>query len=628
MPWTRGPNVCAMEEVNGGSRKRYYADCMAFIPRRICEKPTFVRYHCCTGYEKEDNGRSTGCQAVKPVDNLLQMTHHLFLRDFRKYLRTSGFEDLLSDMSTTYTVFVPQNKAFNELPQDIKDHLSIKSPTDRNLLLYHIVPNRFQSIDLRNAIEIQTLYRDNQTLLVHKYTNRILTVNCVRIILPNQPATNGIIHVTEQVVRPVERHVTLLDVLTLDDRFVEFVTALVMTSISTELKTAVHYTVFAPTDAAFRSVDRASLNRILNDVELLKKLIYYHIIDCCICSAAILGPTSVRTLEGQKVNLTCDVIDRLTVNDVVCSEVDVMASNGVIHVFDKVLIPDSVKTIGQILDQMGLWTFLEYARDAGMEDILDARQGTEQLTIFAPNDLAFKKLNDSQRKRLRSGDAEVLKVLEYHTVSGKITTKQMVGTEALNTRTTEEENGKALFLNINVEEYSINNARIISGDHVVANGVVHVIDRVLQPPDDSIVDKIKENPQLSTLLNLLQLSGLDSVLEASDQPTWTVFAPTNAAFDRMDDRQLSRLMDNRTELLMFLNYHVLERAVFLSCAVRPRLHFRFQTATKDWIRVKQPKDGDPIRINEHVTVALSDIHGVNGVMHVIDRVLTCPCLRN
>lgn len=52
---------------------------------------------------------------------------------------------------------------------------------------------------------------------------------------------------------------------------------------------------------------------------------------------------------------------------------------------------------------------------------------------------------------MRSGDAEVLKVLEYHTVSGKITTKQMVGTEALNTRTTEEENGKALFLNINVE---------------------------------------------------------------------------------------------------------------------------------------------------------------------------------
>lgn len=111
-----------------------------------------------------------------------------------------------------------------------------------------------------------------------------------------------------------------------------------------------------------------------------------------------MGPTSVRTLEGQKVNLTCDVIDRLTVNDVVCSEVDVMASNGVIHVFDKVLIPDSVKTIGQILDQMGLWTFLEYARDAGMEDILDARQGTEQLTIFAPNDLAFKSMSVPRKK--------------------------------------------------------------------------------------------------------------------------------------------------------------------------------------------------------------------------------------
>ena len=63
---------------------------------------------------------------------------------------------------------------------------------------------------------------------------------------------------------------TLFDVLTRDNRFDEFVAALLITSISTELKSAVHYTVFAPTDAAFRSVDRASLNRIMADVELLK----------------------------------------------------------------------------------------------------------------------------------------------------------------------------------------------------------------------------------------------------------------------------------------------------------------------------------------------------------------------
>lgn len=131
---------------------------------------------------------------------------------------------------------------------------------------------------------------------------------------------------------------------------------------------------------------------------VILELIYYHIVDCSICSAAVLGPTSVRTLEGQKVNLTCDVVDRLTVNDVVCSEVDVMASNGVIHVIDKVLIPDSVKTVGQILDQMELWRFLEYARDAGMEDILEARRGAEQLTIFAPNDDAFKSTSVSRRE--------------------------------------------------------------------------------------------------------------------------------------------------------------------------------------------------------------------------------------
>ena len=56
------PNVCAVEEVMG-SRKRYYSECMTYMPRRICQKQTFIRYHCCTGFEKAEGDDSKGCRA-------------------------------------------------------------------------------------------------------------------------------------------------------------------------------------------------------------------------------------------------------------------------------------------------------------------------------------------------------------------------------------------------------------------------------------------------------------------------------------------------------------------------------------------------------------------------------------
>jgi transforming growth factor-beta-induced protein len=97
----------------------------------------------------------------------------------------------------------------------------------------------------------------------------------------------------------------------------------------------------------------------------------------------------MKSREGQKLNLTCDANDRIRVNDVPVAESDIVALNGVIHVIEELLIPDSVKSIENILEDMSYYKFIEYAQQAGIQDVLSG-DAPGNYTIFVPNDAAFK----------------------------------------------------------------------------------------------------------------------------------------------------------------------------------------------------------------------------------------------
>ena len=62
-----------------------------------------------------------------------------------------------------------------------------------------MVEGRYYITDLLNDMNLPTLYKKNATIKVNRYSNGVVTANCARIILPNQPATNGMIHVLEKV---------------------------------------------------------------------------------------------------------------------------------------------------------------------------------------------------------------------------------------------------------------------------------------------------------------------------------------------------------------------------------------------------------------------------------------------
>lgn len=612
---TKGPNVCAVEEVNG-SRKRYYSECMPRLPRSICGKPTFIRYHCCTGFEKSSDDEK-GCLGVRPITDIVSTANDMHFIDFVKNVDTSGLEMKFSEPGP-YTVFVPHRRGFASLDDGTRHELSTRDQS-KNLLLLHAAEGRYFSHELKDGMELPSLYTDQEQglLKINKYSNGIRTVNCVRVIMGDIVASNGIMHITEKVIKPFPNRGSVMDALISDDRFSELVTALIVSDVGNELRDVTKtFTIFAPTDSAFRSAPPEIINRILTDKELVKKLLRYHQTDPVICSAAIIGKTSMKSREGQKLNLTCDANDRIRVNDVPVAESDIVALNGVIHVIEELLIPDSVKSIENILEDMSYYKFIEYAQQAGIQDVLSG-DAPGNYTIFVPNDAAFKALSRDQNRKLQTDSQYVKSTFRYHVLPAAVTTSDMNDGEMLDTLTQDP-----VRLSIFQQRFGVNSATIVNPNHKVGNGVVHVIDKVLMPPPASALDIIKQDPRLSTFSSVLQTSGLERELDGPGH--FTIFAPSNKAFDRLPRQALEAITKDDAELHKALGYHIVQKTVY-SNSLDPGLNYRFDTLAEDDLHISITNK--TLVVDNRVTVVEADSDTSTGVIHIIDDVLQCPCVQ-
>ena len=96
-------------------------------------------------------------------------------------------------------------------------------------------------------------------------------------------------------------------------------------------------TVFAPTDEAFAKIPEETLNAILADKDKLTKILTYHVVNGSVPAADVTSLESAETLAG--VDIAIDSSDGVKVNDANVVQTDIMASNGIIHVIDSVLLP-------------------------------------------------------------------------------------------------------------------------------------------------------------------------------------------------------------------------------------------------------------------------------------------------
>ncbi|XP_013413814.1 transforming growth factor-beta-induced protein ig-h3 [Lingula anatina] len=636
MPWTRGDNVCAIQEVKG-TRKQYFTECMIYKPKLVCEKPTFVRYRCCSGYEEVAGER--GCTGVKTVENLKVTMMRSRLTTLLDYAKRASL-DRTFETDGPFTIFAPVNQAFRNLPSDLKNQLS--SGGQSSLILYHALDGRVKYNEFRNDQNFPTVLDKQKSIRVNRYSNGVVTVNCARIIMPNQEATNGVVHTIEKVIYPIPDK-TIMDILLEDGRFGELVTALILTRRADLLRETGPFTLFAPTDAAFRNLPADIVSRVFDpdNTEALKNLLNYHVIKHNLCTAAIFTSCNLRTLEGSTVRLGCTSRDQMKVDNALVTSGDILASNGIIHAVDSVLLPNSAKDVTMLAQEINLRAFMEAAESTKYAAAL--RGSKSSFTIFAPSDEAFAAVSGTELNRWHFNPDLYLSILKYHIMEGKMSTKDFVSQRAYSSQSASQGGVAAsatLRLNLNRNGWSMNSAKVTSTDNECGNGVIHVIDKVMIPPTMTVLEIIKGNIRLSTFWSMIQTVGIDIFANITvGGGSFTIFAPTNEAFSRLDTAFMERLLLNTKELEKIIKYHILNRGVY-SCGIQGGLTYQFRTAMGEWLKLwrlqpeektvegnKMVKEEEKIIVvNSNTTRVIDyDVQGTDGVVYTIDQVLRCQC---
>lgn len=244
------------------------------------------------------------------------------------------------------------------------------------------------------------------------------------------------------------------------------------------LSTGGPFTVFAPTDAAFAKVPKATLDALAENPAQLKSVLLYHVVPDRVAAADVVKLTSAKTLEGRSVAIK--VVDGSVYIDMAkVTTPDVTASNGVIHVIDSVLIPKAApatpaKNIVQTAIAAGQFkTLASLLTKAGLAGTL---QGKGPFTVFAPTDAAFAKVPKATLAALGKDKAKLRAVLLYHVVKGKVTAAQ-----AMKLRSAKTLQGKSLSIRVSGGKVLVGGATVTKADVTASNGVIHVINKVLIP---------------------------------------------------------------------------------------------------------------------------------------------------
>lgn len=241
------------------------------------------------------------------------------------------------------------------------------------------------------------------------------------------------------------------------------------------------FTVFAPTDEAFAALPEGTLDALLADEEALAAVLTYHVVAGEVMAADVAGLESAETVQGESVTFTV-TDDGVMVNDANVVQTDIEASNGVIHVIDKVLLPPSMMEeeaeeemdiVDTAIEAGSFTTLVQAVQAAGLEDTL---RSEGPFTVFAPTDDAFAALPEGTLDSLLADQEALSGVLTYHVVAGEYMAEDVVTMDSAETV-----QGSEITFTVTDDGVMVNDANVVITDIETSNGVIHVIDAVLVP---------------------------------------------------------------------------------------------------------------------------------------------------
>lgn len=300
---------------------------------------------------------------------------------------------------------------------------------------------------------------------------------------PQPPAPTAM---PEPTATPEPELMDIVDTAIADGRFTTLVAAVGAAELVDTLKGEGPFTVFAPTDDAFAALPAGTVDELLKpeNKQKLTDILLYHVVSGKVMAADVTALNSAPTVLGKDVAIKVDM-GNVYINEAKVIITDIETSNGVIHVIDAVLLPPSDEammeeknTIVDIAVADGRFTTLVAALTAA--DLVETLSSEGPFTVFAPTDDAFAALpaGTLESLLLPENKQQLTDILLYHVVSGKVMAADVITLTSASTVL-----GKDVTITIKEGKVFLNDiAQVIITDIEASNGVIHVIDVVLLPP--------------------------------------------------------------------------------------------------------------------------------------------------
>jgi transforming growth factor-beta-induced protein len=284
---------------------------------------------------------------------------------------------------------------------------------------------------------------------------------------------------------------SIVDIAASDDRFSTLVSAVTAAGLVDTLKGEGPFTVFAPTNDAFAALPAGTLDGLLKpeSKQQLTDILLYHVVPGKVMAADVAkldGQMVDTALEGKQISIKTDMGNVYLNDNVKVVITDIEAANGVIHVIDAVLLPpteeasasmDKKDIVDTAVADGRFKTLVAAVQAAGLVDTL---KGEGPFTVFAPTDDAFASLPAGTLDTLLKPEnkQQLIDILTYHVVAGKVMASDVTGLDKATTVLGKD-------INIKVEDGKVilnDKVQVILTDIETSNGVIHVIDGVLLPP--------------------------------------------------------------------------------------------------------------------------------------------------
>lgn len=505
-----------------------------------------------------------------------------------------------------FTVFAPTDQAFIDAGIDLASLDTAEGKAILlDILLYHVVAGNVPS---SAVTECMSAVAANGAPLSFTVDGGVM-VNGATVTNADVLASNGVIHVIDKVLTPTDTPTDIPRTAQCDGNYTSLVSAIVQAELLETLQGDGPFTVFAPTDQAFAdaNIDLAALDNPEGKAALADILLY-HVIDGEVPASAVTDCLSAQTVNGNP--LSFSVGDSVTVNGATITATDILTSNGIIHVIDKVLTPtatpiDIPRTAQCTGDHNSLVAAVVQA------ELLETLQGEGPFTVFAPTDQAFTDAGiDLASLDNDEGKATLSDILLYHVVPGNVASSDV--TEC---GTATAVNGGTLSFGVG-DTVTVNGATVTQSDVTTSNGIIHVIDKVLMPTDTP--NDIPRTAQCTGIHDSLVAAVIQAELleTLQGEGPFTVFAPTDQAFtDAGIDLATLDTAEGKATLRDILLYHVVAGEVPSSaveeCGAATAVNENTLSFGVD----------DAVTVNG-ATVTIPDVATSNGIIHVIDKVLT------